>query len=121
MLGAAAFALGHAWDERRGIAAFAALGELAERTLQILVNTISFARVGAFALAHAGLGTAIVALAAPVHSRFTSLAIIVAGNAVVIVLEGMVVGIQTTRLILFEFFVRFFETEGREFRPLAPP
>ena len=31
-------------------------------TLQILINTLSFARVGAFALAHAGLSSAIVAL-----------------------------------------------------------
>jgi V/A-type H+-transporting ATPase subunit I len=37
------------------------------------------------------------------------------------VLEGPVVGIQTTRLILFEFFVRFLESRGREFRPQLPP
>jgi len=120
-LGVAASLAGRAWDERRASAALPALGELAERTVQILVNTLSFARVGAFALAHAGLGAAIVALAAAAGSRPAGIAVFVAGNAVVIVLEGMVVGIQTTRLILFEFFVRFFESQGREFRPLAPP
>jgi len=31
----------------------------------------------------------------------------VIGNAAIIALEGLVVGIQTTRLILFEFFIRF--------------
>jgi V/A-type H+-transporting ATPase subunit I len=35
--------------------------------------------------------------------------------------EGLVVSIQATRLVLFEFFTRFFRPEGREFRPLAAP
>ena len=39
-----------------------------------------------------------------------------------IVLEAMVVSIQTTRLVLFEFFARFMQAQGRAFRPLpAPP
>jgi V/A-type H+-transporting ATPase subunit I len=40
---------------------------------------------------------------------------------VIIALEGLVVGIQTTRLLLFEFFVRFLTGAGREFKPLLPP
>jgi V/A-type H+-transporting ATPase subunit I len=36
-------------------------------------------------------------------------------------LEGLVVTIQTTRLILFEFFIRFLRGTGRMFRPLAVP
>jgi len=48
--------------------------------------------------------------------------VLVIGNAVVIVLEAMVVSIQTTRLVLFEFFTRFMQGQGRAFRPLpAPP
>jgi len=47
--------------------------------------------------------------------------IILAGNLIVLVLEGLVVSIQTTRLILFEFFIRFLTAEGRPFRPLAAP
>ena len=100
-------------------AAGSALGELLERTMQILINTLSFARVGAFALAHAGLSSAVVALAAAAGAG--ALAVLVIGNVVVIALEGLVVSIQTTRLVLFEFFARFFRAEGREFRPLAPP
>ena len=47
---------------------------------------------------------------------------LVVGNAIVLVLEVMVVSIQTTRLVLFEFFTRFLTAEGRIFRPLpAPP
>ena len=102
-------------------AALEALGELLERTMQILINTLSFARVGAFALAHAGLSSAVVALAEAAGGTAGSLAVLVIGNVVVIALEGLVVAIQTTRLILFEFFARFFRAEGREFRPLLPP
>ena len=39
----------------------------------------------------------------------------------VIALEGVVVSIQTTRLLLFEFFIRFLTGAGREFKPLPPP
>ena len=120
--GAMWFCLGHAWQARRLGAAFSALAELVERTLQILINTLSFARVGAFALAHAGLSSAIVALMSAADSSFVAMLVLVAGNAIVIVLEGLVVSIQTTRLVLFEFFTRFLAAEGRVFRPLpAPP
>ena len=44
-----------------------------------------------------------------------------AGNLLVILLEGLVVSVQTTRLVLFEFFMRFLHGEGRPFRPLPPP
>jgi V/A-type H+-transporting ATPase subunit I len=47
--------------------------------------------------------------------------VLVIGNAAIIALEGLVVGIQTTRLILFEFFLRFLSAQGRPFEPLAPP
>jgi V/A-type H+-transporting ATPase subunit I len=45
----------------------------------------------------------------------------VLGNVVVILLEGLVVTIQTTRLVLFEFFIRFLRTGGRTFQPLIAP
>jgi V/A-type H+-transporting ATPase subunit I len=120
-VGAAVYCGGHAWHARRWLAALPALGELVERTLQILVNTLSFARVGAFALAHAGLSSAIAALVAASTSAIVAVVIVILGNIVVIVLEGLVVSIQTTRLVLFEFFTRFLVAEGRVFRPLPPP
>jgi V/A-type H+-transporting ATPase subunit I len=120
--GAVLFALGHAWRARRFAAIAGALAELVERTLQILINTLSFARVGAFALAHAGLSSAIVALMDASGNTALSMLVLVLGNVIVIVLEGLVVSIQTTRLVLFEFFTRFLAAEGRMFRPLpAPP
>jgi V/A-type H+-transporting ATPase subunit I len=119
--GAVAVALGHAWVHRGPGAGLKALAELLERTMQILINTLSFARVGAFALAHAGLSSAVVALAHATGSTVGFIVVLVIGNVVIIALEGLVVSIQTTRLILFEFFARFFQAEGREFRPLLPP
>ena len=120
--GALAFCVGHALQARRLAAGLTAIGELVEKTLQILINTLSFARVGAFALAHAGLSSAIVALMDAADSLPAKLLVLVLGNAIVIVLEAMVVSIQTTRLVLFEFFTRFMQGQGRAFRPLpAPP
>jgi V/A-type H+-transporting ATPase subunit I len=119
--GMAYAALGGALGARRGAAGLHALGELVEKTVQILINTLSFARVGAFALAHAGLSSAIVALMDAADAFVVKALVLVLGNAFVIVLEAMVVSIQTTRLVLFEFFTRFLQAQGRAFRPLPPP
>jgi V/A-type H+-transporting ATPase subunit I len=96
------------------------LAQFVEQALQLAVNTVSFARVGAFALAHAGLSAAVTGIAdaaGPVGQWL----VLVAGNLLILVLEGLVVGIQTTRLLLFEFFLRFLTGRGRAFRPLPPP
>jgi V/A-type H+-transporting ATPase subunit I len=96
-----------------------AAGEAVERVLQLGVNTVSFVRVGAFALAHAGLSTAVVGIAEASGPAYWP--VLVIGNVAIIALEGLVVGIQTTRLILFEFFIRFLTAQGRPFEPLLPP
>jgi V/A-type H+-transporting ATPase subunit I len=98
-----------------------AAGEYIETVLQLLVNTISFVRVGAFALAHAGLSAAVVGMVDAVQSTTGKAAVFVLGNALVIGLEGLVVGVQTTRLVLFEFFIRFLRSSGRRFVPLPSP
>jgi V/A-type H+-transporting ATPase subunit I len=121
-LGTLAFCIGHAVLARRFSAALSGIGEAVEKTLQILINTLSFARVGAFALAHAGLSSAVVTMMDASQSIVIKAVVLVVGNALVIVLEAMVVSIQTTRLVLFEFFTRFMQGQGRAFRPLpAPP
>ena len=123
-----ALPLGIAWviggaalvSRKEALAAAAqAAGELIERMLQLAVNTISFVRVGAFALAHAGLCTAVVGIAEATGPGYWP--VLILGNAVIVALEGLVVGIQTTRLILFEFFIRFLSAQGRRFEPLPPP
>ena len=80
-----------------------------------------FSWVGAFALAHGGLSLAFIIMADSVDNMVAALLILVIGNLVVILLEGLVVTIQTTRLILFEFFIRFLRGSGRLFNPLAAP
>lgn len=119
--GAAWFCIGHGVAARRWSAGFASAGELIERLLQIGINTLSFARVGAFALAHAGLSAAIAALVHASGHPAVAVLVLVVGNVVVIVLETLVVSIQTTRLVLFEFFTRFLAGEGRAFHPLPTP
>jgi len=99
-----------------------AIGHLLEYTMQLVVNTLSFTRVGAFCLAHAGLSVAVVGLAEAGNHPLLYAIILLLGNVVIIILEGLVVSIQVTRLVLFEFFIRFLRGEGRRFRPLpAPP
>jgi V/A-type H+-transporting ATPase subunit I len=103
----------------RGAAVARVAGEGLERLLQLAVNTISFVRVGAFALAHAGLCAAVVGMAEIAGPGYWP--VLILGNVAIIGLEGLVVSIQTTRLVLFEFFVRFLTAQGRPFVPLTPP
>ena len=123
LAGALWFVFGHALTvaSHRLAAIGQAAAEFVEVLLQLGVNTISFVRVGAFSLSHAGLCVAIIGVAGATSSAAASATIEVVGNLVVLGLEGLIVGIQTTRLVLFEFFVRFLHAEGRPFRPLAPP
>ena len=51
------------------------------------------------------------------QSSVGGIAIMIVGNAVIIVLEGMIVAIQVIRLQYYEFFSKFFQETGREFVP----
>lgn len=106
---------GRRWATRAAIA----VGELAHSTLTLVLNTISFVRVGAFALAHIGLTQVVVTLSEAVETQILSVLVLVIGHAVIIVLEGLVVFVQITRLILFEFFLQFLRSEGRFFQPVS--
>ena len=105
----------------RLLAVFAAIASLIEKVMQLVLNTVSFIRVGAFALAHAGLSLAFNTMAEHTASIIVAMLVLLLGNVIVIVLEGLVVSIQTTRLVLFEFFIRFMQASGRVFKPLAVP
>ena len=121
MIGLGIQVIGRLSQDRHVGAVFASIAEIVEKLVQIAINTLSFVRVGAFALAHAGLSSALVSIVAGVESTAAYVFLLIVGNALIIVIEVLVASIQTTRLILFEFFTRFFETTGREFRPLPPP
>jgi len=84
-----------------------------------LSNTVSFVRVGAFALSHAVLNFTILTLTNLCGGKFTvgGIIVLIAGNALIIVLEGMIVAIQVVRLQYYEFFSKFFHDTGREFKP----
>jgi len=96
--------------------------EVVDLVVSGIANTVSFARLAAFAVSHAGLLLAVFALAdvvrsAPGGSLWSAL-VVVAGNAVIIALEGLIVSIQGVRLVYYEFFSRFYEGTGLEYRPL---
>lgn len=86
-----------------------------------LANTVSFIRVAAFGLAHAGLFVAVFSLAEVVAAKpggaFASWVVLVLGNVVIILLEGLVVTIQALRLEYYEFFSKFFKPSTAEYKP----
>lgn len=90
--------------------------ELFDVVLSYATNTISFVRVGAFALSHAGMMGVVMTLAG-LESGHPNFLIIVLGNVVVTALEGLVVGIQVLRLEYYEMFSRFYSGTGRAFKP----
>ena len=97
--------------------------ELLEVVSSYLSNSVSFLRVGAFALAHAVLGYIIFTMTSLIQSNggwggtVGSIAVSIFGNLLVIVLEGLIVAIQVVRLQYYEFFSKFFTETGREFEP----
>ena len=91
--------------------------ELFEYALSYLSNTMSFLRVGAFVLVHAGMMFVVFTLA-EMTSGFGYWAIMVFGNAFVIGLEALLVCIQVLRLEYYEMFGRFYKGSGRPFKPV---
>lgn len=99
----------------------AALGDLLLGAFELAINTLSFLRVGAFALGHAALSQAVVTLAQATDCVWGWWVVMVLGNLFALALEGLLVFVQTTRLVLFEFFIRFLRGEGRLFHPVGQP
>jgi V/A-type H+-transporting ATPase subunit I len=95
--------------------------EILETISTYISNTVSFLRVGAFALSHAVLSYIVFRFSEAVSGvtaggAFAFL-IMVFGNTVIILLEGMIVAIQVVRLQYYEFFSKFFTETGVEFSP----
>ncbi|MCL2664092.1 MAG: hypothetical protein FWE82_00620 [Defluviitaleaceae bacterium] len=103
-------------SEGLGMFAVGTVIGLYEVLLSYAANTISFVRVGAFALTHAGM-MAVVALLARNSSGLSHIAFIVLGNLLVIAIEGLLVGIQVLRLNFYELFSRFYQSGGKPFTP----
>lgn len=89
-----------------------------ETILSFLSNTISFVRVGAFALNHAGLYLAFETIAEMISSGFGGIVVLIIGNLVIIGLEGLIVFIQGLRLEYYELFSRYYSGKGIEYAPV---
>ena len=96
--------------------------DIVEIALSMFANTISFIRVGAFALSHAGLSIVTYTLAGmadPSMKSVGAITIIVIGNIFIIGFEGLICGIQSMRLEYYEFFSKFFQGDGVVFSPFT--
>lgn len=95
--------------------------DLLREFMDTITNTLSFLRVGAFALAHGALFMAVFSIARMISESygegFFYWILIIIGNVVIIVLEGVIVTIQTLRLEYYEFFKRFFQGGGIPYQP----
>lgn len=90
--------------------------ELFEVMLSYMANTISFVRVGAFVLSHAGM-MSVVLMMAEGKTGIAKLLVLIIGNIIVIGFEGLIVGIQVLRLEYYESFSRYYKGDGRAFEP----
>ncbi len=90
------------------------ISEFIEMFLSYITNSISYIRLGAFAIAHVALASVAGILAnsmgfIPAYLTF---------NIIVILIEGFAAGIQSIRLLFYEFSTKFYIDEGRLFRPM---
>ncbi|MFO3718106.1 V-type ATPase 116kDa subunit family protein [Anaerococcus sp. ENR1011] len=90
-----------------------------EALLSVFSNLVSFTRVGAFAINHVGLYMAFEVMAKLAGGGILGTIILILGNALIIGLEGMIVFIQGLRLEFYEMFSKYYEGNGRLFRPIS--
>src|ERR671930_975898 len=86
------------------------------RIVEVLSNVISYTRIGIMLLVHA-------ALLVTVNQSFThggGYAVLIGGNIGIMLIEGLIVYIQTIRLHLYEWFPKWYVGEGTEFKKLVP-
>jgi len=89
-----------------------------------LANTLSFMRVAGLGIAHVSLMIAFFSIAGMIGGpagNFTvgSYLVVIAGNILVIALEGLSAGIQSLRLNYYEFFSKYFSGSGRAYAPVT--
>ena len=89
-----------------------------EALLSVFSNLVSFTRVGAFAINHVGLYMAFEVMSEIAGGGIKGLIILILGNILIIGLEGMIVFIQGLRLEFYEMFSKYYQGNGRKFRPI---
>ena len=90
--------------------------EMFETLLSYFSNTISFIRIGAFAVSHAAIMEVVLQLAGAESGHPNWIGVIF-GNLFVCGFEGLIVGIQVLRLEYYEMFSRFYKGSGHAFEP----
>jgi V/A-type H+/Na+-transporting ATPase subunit I len=86
------------------------------RIIEMLSNTISYSRLGIMLLVHA-------ALLVTVNDSFEhggGYAVLIGGNIGIMMIEGLIVYIQTIRLHLYEWFPKWYIGDGQEFKKIVP-
>ncbi len=86
------------------------------RIIEMLSNTISYSRIGIMLLVHS-------ALLVTVNNSFEhggGYAVLIGGNIGIMLIEGLIVYIQTIRLHLYEWFPKWYVGEGTEFKKIVP-
>lgn len=101
------------WLPKDGMFYVENLFEMFEVILSYMTNTISFLRIGAFAIVHVGMMMVVAVLAE--GGGIGGIIVNIIGNILVMCLEGLIVGIQVLRLEYYEMFSRYFDGQGREF------
>lgn len=96
--------------------------DLFETAISFLSNTMSYLRVGGFVLSHAGFMLVVSQMTGMTDpSKPVTIGVVIGyiiGNALVMAIEGLLVGIQVLRLEFYEIFSRFYEGGGTEFKPV---
>ena len=91
--------------------------ELFEAVISYITNTVSFLRVGAFVIVHVGMMTVFFTLAEMMPNVVLYWVMVVFGNVFVLAIEGLLVGVQSLRLLFYEMFSRFYSGEGKPYEP----
>jgi len=99
--------------------------EMFEAVLSYMANTLSFIRLAAYAMSHAAILMATLLLAKEVSAMAgggglgstAGAVILVVGNLLTIILEGLLATVQAIRLEYYEFFGKFFSGGGHAFQP----
>ncbi|MDR1794775.1 MAG: ATPase V [Erysipelotrichaceae bacterium] len=85
--------------------------------LDFVANSMSFMRVGGFVLSHAGMMLVVMTLVEMTGKA--GFLVFVLGNLFVMVLEGLIVGIQSLRLEYYEMFSRYYSGSGKSFQQIS--
>jgi V/A-type H+-transporting ATPase subunit I len=103
-----------------GTAVFEAIVESFNTVIRLGANSISFARLAAFGMVHAAIGSLVWGACQGLVGAglwFAAVPVFLVGNAAGFTLELVVAGIQALRLEYYELFSRIYSGEGRPFKP----